>query len=304
MKTCPNCSKKLYGEIEYCNECGSRIDGSVVGDFRTDLRFVFAHPDKYIFVNSSNGRQIVLEAQSIQELEVLVKRRGFIWTSKKDSAKNPSPGQRPKAAGYSSMFLQVSAGNDVIVQEVKRPASHGTQNSADNFLKAQKSEMPKFKGSCAGKVSEASKGIASKPFVIRNRHVKRNPDVATVGMSFKNLPMDYGILGVSSEVDHGIRFWVYRSNNPSELIRDRSLSKLKNKVMSKGLKWEITDEYIASWSFDKDREMNSKSKHKVKSFDSAAVLDIKEKSKILNGVMESRAVRANGEYANLDKLHR
>jgi hypothetical protein len=301
MKTCPNCSKKLYGEIEYCNECGSRIDGSVVGDFRTDLRFVFSHPDKYIFVNSRNGRQIVLEAKSIQELELLVKRRGFIWTSKNDGTRNPSIGQKTKAAGYSSMFLQVSAGNDVIVQEVKRPASHGTRKSADNFLKAQKSESPKIK---SGKVSEASKSIASKPFVISNRHVKRNPDVATVGMSFKNLPMDYGILGVSSEVDHGIRFWVYRSNNPSELIRDRSLSKLKNKVMSKGLKWEITDEYIASWSFDKDREMNSKSNHKVKSFDSAAVLDIKEKSKILNGVMESRAVRANGEYANLDKLHR
>ena len=301
MKTCPNCSKKLYGEIEYCNECGSRIDGSVVGDFRTDLRFVFAHPDKYIFVNSSNGRQIVLEAQSIQELEVLVKRRGFIWTSKKDSAKNPFPGQRPKAAGYSSMFLQVSAGNDVIVQEVKRPASPGTWNAADNFLKAQKSESGKIK---SGKVSEASKSIVSKPFVIKDKYVKRNPDVATVGMSFKNLPMDYGILGVSSEVDHGIRFWVYRSNNPSEVIRDRSLSKLKNKVMSKGLKWEITDEYIASWSFDKDREMNRKSKNRVKSFDSAAVLDIKEKSKILNGVMESRAVRANGEYANLDKLFR
>jgi hypothetical protein len=74
--------------------------------------------------------------------------------------------------------------------------------------------------------------------------------------------------------------------------------------MSKGLKWEITDEYVASWSFDKDREMNGKSKPKVKSFDSPAVLDIKEKSKILNGVMGSRAVRANGEYANLDKLYR
>ena len=304
MKTCPNCSKKLYGEIEYCNECGSRIDGSVVGDFRTDLRFVFAHPGRYIFVNSRNGRQIVLEAQSIQELEVLVKRRGFIWTSKSDAARRPSIGERPKVARANSMFLQVSAGNDVIVQEVKRPASHGTRKSPNTFLKAQKSEMPKFKGSCAGKVSEASKGIASKPFVIRDRHVKRNPDVATVGMSFKNLPMDYGILGVSSEVDHGIRFWVYRSNKPSAYIRDRSLSKLKNKVMSKGLKWEITDEYVASWSFDKDREMNSKSRPKVKSFDSHVVLDVKEKTKILSGVMGNRAIRANGEYANLDKLFR
>jgi hypothetical protein len=74
--------------------------------------------------------------------------------------------------------------------------------------------------------------------------------------------------------------------------------------MSKGLKWEITDEYVASWSFDKDREMNSKSRPKVKSFDSHVVLDVKEKTKILSGVMGNRAIRANGEYANLDKLFR
>ena len=65
---CPKCSKDLNNRFEYCNECGCKVDGSLMGDFKTEYLFVFKHPESYIFLNAKNGRQVILRAQTLGDL--------------------------------------------------------------------------------------------------------------------------------------------------------------------------------------------------------------------------------------------
>ncbi|MEE1336133.1 zinc ribbon domain-containing protein [Methanobrevibacter sp.] len=79
MKTCPNCSKKLNETFKYCNECGSIIESEVVGDFKTDYINVFEIEDEFVYLFSVKGRQVVLKANSIEELREFAKIRKFPW---------------------------------------------------------------------------------------------------------------------------------------------------------------------------------------------------------------------------------
>lgn len=79
MKACPNCSKKVNESFSYCNECGSRLDSEIVGDFRTDYLNVFRIEDEFVYLFSVRGRQTVLKANSIDELREFVKIRRFPW---------------------------------------------------------------------------------------------------------------------------------------------------------------------------------------------------------------------------------
>ncbi|MBR4448532.1 hypothetical protein [Methanobrevibacter sp.] len=79
MNTCPNCLKKLNENFAYCYECGSEIDGEIIGDFKTNLLNVFQVNNGYIYIFSVHGRQIVLKADSLEELEELVRIHKFPW---------------------------------------------------------------------------------------------------------------------------------------------------------------------------------------------------------------------------------
>lgn len=79
MKTCPNCSKTVNENFTYCNECGSRLDGEILGDFRTDCLNVFGIGDEFLYLFAVNGRQVVLKADSIDVLKESVRIRKFPW---------------------------------------------------------------------------------------------------------------------------------------------------------------------------------------------------------------------------------
>lgn len=79
MKTCPNCSKRLNESFTYCNECGSRLDGEITGDFKTGHLNVFRQGEEFVYLFSVRGRQVVLKANSLVELERLVRIEKFPW---------------------------------------------------------------------------------------------------------------------------------------------------------------------------------------------------------------------------------
>ena len=79
MKTCPNCSKILNENFIYCNECGCMLDGDEIGDFRICYLNVFEIHREFIYLYSVNGRQVILKADSIGELEKLVRQNRFPW---------------------------------------------------------------------------------------------------------------------------------------------------------------------------------------------------------------------------------
>ena len=79
MKTCPNCLRQMRDNSTRCRECGSRLDGSVTGDFRTDYLNVFRSGEEWIYIYSVNGNQVILEAGSIAELGEYVRLKRFPW---------------------------------------------------------------------------------------------------------------------------------------------------------------------------------------------------------------------------------
>ena len=79
MKTCPNCSKRLNGSFKYCNGCGSNLESQVIGDFKTDYLNVFKINEEFVYLFSVKGRQIVLKANSIDDLREFVKIKRFPW---------------------------------------------------------------------------------------------------------------------------------------------------------------------------------------------------------------------------------
>ena len=79
MKTCPNCSKKLNESFKYCNGCGSNLEGEVIGDFKTDYLNVFKINEEFVYLFLVKGRQVVLKANSIDDLREFVKIKRFPW---------------------------------------------------------------------------------------------------------------------------------------------------------------------------------------------------------------------------------
>lgn len=90
MNTCPNCFKKLNENFEYCYECGCSVDGEMVGDFKTNLLNVFHIESEYVYIFAVNGRQIVLKADSIEELKEVVRLNKFPWMELEDNDLNIS----------------------------------------------------------------------------------------------------------------------------------------------------------------------------------------------------------------------
>lgn len=89
MKTCPNCLKKLNDNFSYCNECGSDLEGQNVGDFTTGLLNVFKIDGGFVYLFAVRGRQVVLKANTLDELEELVHLNRFPWQGEDPCLLNP-----------------------------------------------------------------------------------------------------------------------------------------------------------------------------------------------------------------------
>ena len=85
MKTCPNCFKKLNESFEYCNECGSELDGENRGDFSTSYLNVFEIENEFVYLFAVRGRQVILKADTIEDLKEFVRIKKFPWKEIKTS---------------------------------------------------------------------------------------------------------------------------------------------------------------------------------------------------------------------------
>ncbi len=274
---CPNCSKELNGFVEYCNECGCKVDGSLVGEFKTDFHFVFKHPHEFIFVNSRNGHQIILKADTLEELEKEVKHNGFFWISK---TKNEIPKTR-----------QILDSKDVFI-----PA---------NSLKSEKKVVrkpKKFSGEIKSSKIESVRKNPLKPFKITDRHVKRNPNVVFKDEETEEVIMqDYGILGVFKDTRQSAPTWVFKPSGQDAAITERTLERLKNKVESKGFKWIVVNQDLADESFKRDLKEIQARDSKIKAKNAKNNVDVKRKAEIRQQILGGRP---NENSTDLDRMFR
>lgn len=85
MKICPNCFKKLNEKFTYCNKCGVDLDDGGSGkDLKTDYLNVFRKDEGFIYVFAVHGRQVILNADSIDELQKAVQLNKFPWRKLKE----------------------------------------------------------------------------------------------------------------------------------------------------------------------------------------------------------------------------
>ena len=289
---CPNCSKELSGKVEYCNECGSKVDGSLVGDFKTDIHFVFKHPDEFIFVNSKNGRQIVLKANSLEDLERKVNQNGFFWVSK--TGKPPAKKEKSETREIKksdSLFLNASSlKTDATIPKMEAVESRAIRQSDDVFLKAsalktsqKKIEKPQPKA--------VSSDVSYKP--------KKNPNVVVKEFEYAHLCRKYGILGVSREYDNGALSWIYRAVNPYTFISRRTLERLESEVKSRGRDWIVLDKNLADETFRKDLRDIELSDKKIKEKNSKNDIDFEKKSELIRQMSSSRS---NENSTELDRM--
>lgn len=80
---CVNCGKQMRDNFEYCRICGTKLESEVPDDYSTDMLNVFRYGDGYMYLFSENGNQVVLKADSLDELACMVRERKFPWEFKK-----------------------------------------------------------------------------------------------------------------------------------------------------------------------------------------------------------------------------
>lgn len=298
---CPKCSKDLNDHFEYCNECGCKVDGSIMGDFKTEYCFVFKHPESYIFLNAKNGRQVVLRAQTLGDLEMEVRKNGFFWIprDKKEAVED----------------VHVLDSKDVFIPQAPIKKEVSRQDSKDIFIPASSLKREKGVSKKPEKVERPSSEIrpaavrvpmkkAYEPFKITDRHVKRNPNVI-----FKDdeeaeeaLIQDYGILGVFKDTTQSAPTWVYKPFDLDVTITERTLERLKNKVESKGFKWLVVDYNLAEESFKKDLAEIRRRDEEIKAKNQGlSDVDFEMKSRLNRYSLKKKS---NENSTELDRMHR
>ena len=79
MIECVNCGNELRDNFTYCRICGTELDGGEPGDYSTDMLNVFRHGDGYLYLFSENGNQVILKADTLEELAVMVVDKKYPW---------------------------------------------------------------------------------------------------------------------------------------------------------------------------------------------------------------------------------
>ncbi len=79
MVECANCGKHTRDNFEYCRICGTKLDGGELGDYSTNMMNVFRHGDEYLYLFSEKGNQVVLRADSLDEIAVMVGEKKYPW---------------------------------------------------------------------------------------------------------------------------------------------------------------------------------------------------------------------------------
>ncbi|WP_458403126.1 zinc ribbon domain-containing protein [Methanobrevibacter sp.] len=233
---CPNCGKKSRDGFEYCRHCGSRLSGNLSGDFKTDMLNVFKHPAGYVYLFSVNGNQVVLKADSLDELAEMVFERKFPWEflDWKTNAKKPE-NEKVKTPPVESVFLKASS---LKKPEIINPSPRKTEESF----------VPDYEVS---RVVETSDDF----FKVKDK----GNSSATGEIPESDIPKEYGIRGVFRHDGQ----WAFRTNETPYTIHDSRLEGLQNKVEAKEISWEVVDDELADKAFNEDMEKIKKRDNEI-----------------------------------------
>lgn len=134
MVSCPNCGEKMRNGFEYCRFCGSSLNGENPGDYKTDLLNVFRHDDEYVYLFADKGNQVVLRADSIEELGELACEMQYPWEFRdwKNNVKT-SKRERLPAPEIKTEFLRASALKEVEIIPTSSMKKHNRQKQQEGY---------------------------------------------------------------------------------------------------------------------------------------------------------------------------
>ena len=284
MQVCPNCAKRLKDSYVYCRVCGTKLDGGNPGDFTTEMLNVFDHGDEFVYLFTDKGNQVVLKAGSMDELALMANEKNYPWEFR-DSTKNMDSAQKVelvKTPRFETDFLRASS--------LQKPEIIPTSSAAKR-AEAQKDEsyVPDF---------EVSR-VADSPsddnlFKIRPR---KNPNRQKRELSEDDISKEYGIRGVFKK--DGL--WAFRSEENDYDIVEKSLERLKDKVTSQNISWEITDENLAGQSFSDDHERIKRNDEEILKKRAESEEFWKEKNQIQKEFAQKRNDELKEKLANRNK---
>ncbi len=127
MVSCPNCAKKLRNNFKYCRFCGCLLSEDNHENHMTDLLNVFKHGEEYIYLFSEKGNQVVLRADSLEELAEMVRKKQYPWEFRDAKNNTSSKKERVHPSSPEREFLKAS----VLKSDEIIPASSNKSDDAN-----------------------------------------------------------------------------------------------------------------------------------------------------------------------------
>ena len=282
MKVCPNCGKKVNEKFVYCRNCGSRMDGEIVGDFTTDIPNLFKNDDGYYYLFTANGIQQVIVGDDVDEVKRKVLLRKFPWpceNSDTENLKRVDSKMREK-----SEFLKISSQHSNVVNASKKQ-SHA---SFDNTPRPKNEEVQPYSKKTPT-ISKPDTGYLNEIHDAPPK-VKLLPD--------EDLPRSYGVVGLYRDEYGGRQQWVFKNNETPVPIHNDRLEMLKREVLTQECSWEVVSEKLEGEAYELDREIRARKDEEILAKKTNQNVSLNDKIQ-LKKEMESKKSSA---YINMDKI--
>lgn len=282
MNACPNCGKNLNEKFVYCRNCGSKMDGEIVGDFKTDIPNLFKNNDGYYYLFTANGIQQVIVGDDVDEVKRKVLLRKFPWPCEKSGTENIM--KVDSKMHEKSEFLKISAQHSNVVNSYKKQ-SHA---SFDNTPRPKNDEVQSY--------SKKSPAIPKPDTSYLNEihdaplKVKLVPD--------EELPRSYGVIGLYRDEYGGRQQWVFKNNETPVPIHDDRLEMLKQEVLNRECSWDVVSEKLEDEAYELDREIRARKDEEILAKKSNQSISLDDKIQ-LKKEMDSKKSSA---YINMDKI--
>lgn len=288
MVVCPNCLKKLNDNNIYCRICGTKLSGENPGDFTTEMLNVFDYGEELIYLFSDRGRQVILKAGSIEELELLVRANGYPWQFKDKSKNVKNDKEFVKAPDFSTDFLKASA--------VSKPEIRPTSSAS----KGDEGYTPEHVVERV--VDENPNPFSSSKIDFSSVRPKRNPNRKPNVLDESEISREYGIYGVFRKDGK----WAFRTNEVQFDIVEKTLQNLKSAVSKRGISWIVTDESLAERAFETDRRAIRENDERILEKRHEKEEFWKEKSEKAKELTRKRIDEVNGRLKNknMDRMLR
>ena len=285
MKVCPNCGKELTDGCVYCRICGSRLDGSSVGDFSTEVKNLFMDDEGYYYLYTHNGHQQVIKSDSVDEIKSKVLKCRFPWFS--GEAKSKTQEKVVSKPHEKSLFLRISESASQMAT-TNSSKSHASFNNAKKQVKRQPAH-----------VKETSTLKFPKP-----DHLKETPKdpPKPVLVPDELIPREFGVIGLYRDEYDGRQQWVFKTNDTRYPIHNDRLDKLKEEVLSRECHWEVVDEDLQSGAYELDDELKKNRDAEILAKRKQSNISLKDKIQIKHEIAESKRISRNPQFENLDRM--